>query len=174
MKFKLLVETKNILIVYRSDNLIARSLLLLEGERWRGMRHTLSPAFTGSKLRGMTVLMCDTARQLARHLTSSPHAEINIREPFRRFSADVIATTAYGTVFDSINNPENEFFKHANKIFDMKGTRGLVLAGYIVAPKIMEILKIPLIPKSMREYFFNIILGSIKYREERNKVHFVK
>jgi cytochrome P450 family 9 len=118
----------------------------------------------------MTELMTETGEQLVNYLITTTETELNIRELFRRFTADVIATTAYGTVFDSVNNPNNEFFKHANKVLDLKGLRGLVLAGYILSPKLMEILKIPLIPLKMKEYFFNIIFGSIRYREEQNKV----
>lgn len=152
--------------------MFSRSLLVLRGDEWREMRHHLSPAFTGSKLRGMADLMADSGRQFIRFLAKRPDPEepIEMREAFRRFVADVIATTAYGTEFDSINDPNNEFFKYANNVLNMKGLRGLVLAGYIISPKLMEILGIPLIPQNMKEYFFNLILGSMKYREEQNKV----
>lgn len=39
------------------DPLMANSLVMMKGQKWRDMRATLSPAFTGSKMRQMFVLV---------------------------------------------------------------------------------------------------------------------
>lgn len=52
---------------------------------------------------------------------------------------------------------------------DVKGTRMLVVMGYIIAPKLMAALKIPFLPASLKTYFTNIITNTIKFREENNK-----
>lgn len=44
-----------------SDKLFGNSLLMMKGEKWRDMRATLSPAFTGSKMRSMFALVSDCA-----------------------------------------------------------------------------------------------------------------
>jgi cytochrome P450 family 9 len=75
-------------IVYHKsvDDLLAQSLLSLKGDEWRKMRHSLTPAFTGSKLRGMTELMVQIGLQYSRFMVSraSPDESIDMKNIFRR------------------------------------------------------------------------------------------
>lgn len=41
------------LLDIQSDTLFGKSVILMCGNKWRAMRSTLAPAFTGSKLRNM-------------------------------------------------------------------------------------------------------------------------
>ncbi|GBP58407.1 Cytochrome P450 9e2 [Eumeta japonica] len=52
------------------DSFFGKSLFGLKGQKWRDMRSTLSPAFTGSKLRGMVPLMQDCSENLVQYLKS--------------------------------------------------------------------------------------------------------
>jgi cytochrome P450 len=101
------------------------------------MRHHLSPAFTGSKLKGMIGLIETTCNKYSEFLSKRPdfNEPINIYESFRRMAADLIATTAFGSASDSINNPESEFYKNGTKIMAFTGSRSLVLMGYLMSPK---------------------------------------
>jgi cytochrome P450 len=101
------------------------------------MRHHLSPAFTGSKLRGMIGLIESTCDKFSEFLSKRPDFDepINIYESFRRMAADLIATTAFGSPSDSINDPESQFYKNGTKIMAFGGTRSLVLIGYLMVPK---------------------------------------
>lgn len=47
-----------------TDDFLANSLVTMRGETWRDMRATLSPAFTGSKLRNMFELVSECADEL--------------------------------------------------------------------------------------------------------------
>jgi cytochrome P450 family 9 len=132
------------------------------------MRHTLSPAFTGSKLRGMLPLMETACRNLAAVLVSQN--ETDVRDVYRRFTADVIATTAFGTPSNALNDHKAEFYANGLSLLDFSGTRKLVVAGYILAPTIMRILRIPFLPQKLSQFFCSIICDNIALREERNLV----
>jgi hypothetical protein len=81
----------------------------------------------------------------------------------------VIATTAFGTPSNSVDNLDNDFYNNGMKMTDFKGTRMLVVIGYFIAPKLMAALKIPFLPSSLKTYFTDIISSTIKFREENNK-----
>lgn len=83
------------------NELFGKSLLLLTGQRWRNMRATISPAFTGSKMRKMLQLVVDISEQAAQIVfdeanDSSQPTVRDMKELFNRFTSDVIATTAFG------------------------------------------------------------------------------
>jgi cytochrome P450 len=152
--------------------LFSRTLLSLKGEEWRQMRHQISPAFTGSKLRNMVELITKTGHQFTKFLMKREDFEkpIDMREAFRRFSTDVISTTAFGSVSDSINDNQSEFYNNGVTLLDQSGLRGLTLMGYVLSPKLMSFLNIPFTPKKTTDFFTNIIEENIKYRETENKV----
>jgi len=119
------------------DKLLGRSLLGLQDEEWREMRHHLSPAFTGSKLRGMMGLIESTCTKFSEQLSKRPNFDepLDMYDSFRRMAADLIATTAFGSPSDSITDPESDFYKNGIKIMDLSGLRGLIMAGYLMSPQ---------------------------------------
>lgn len=83
-----------------SDPLFGKALFSLRGQKWRDMRATLSPAFTGSKMRLMFDFVTKCAQQSTEHLEQQIKATGNkdyeMREIFSKFTVDVIATCAFG------------------------------------------------------------------------------
>jgi len=58
------------------------------------MRHSLSPAFTGSKLRGMTELMVQIGLQYSRFMVNRADKEeaIDMKTVFRRYSLRIMSS----------------------------------------------------------------------------------
>lgn len=82
-------------------SLFDKSLFMLTGQRWRDMRATLSPAFTGSKMRQMFELVVDCSEQTTKHLLerakeNSELKSTDMKDMCTRFASDVIATSAFG------------------------------------------------------------------------------
>ncbi|KAF4519173.1 hypothetical protein B566_EDAN008236 [Ephemera danica] len=121
-----------------ADELLGRSLLSLQGDEWRDMRHTLSPAFNGA-----------------------PDGE----HTMRRFAADVIASTAFGTVSDALHNEHDDFYNYGIKLMDMSGKRAFIFMGYLLSPWLMQKLGIPFVPHELSNFFTRSIHTTIKYRE---------
>jgi cytochrome P450 family 9 len=117
------------------DRLIGRSLLGLQNDEWRAMRHHLSPAFTGSKLRAMIGLVESICDKFSNFLSSRPdyNEPIDMYTSFRRMAADVIASTAFGYPSDSISDPEADFYKNGIKLMDFSGRRTLIMMGYFIS-----------------------------------------
>lgn len=124
------------ILLFSVDRLLGRSLFGLKDDEWRVMRNHLSPAFTGFKLKGMIGLVDSICGKYCHFLSSRPdHNEpLDLFTSFRRMAADVIASTAFGFPSDSINNPEEDFYKKGIKMMDFSGIRALIMMGYFISP----------------------------------------
>lgn len=91
--------------------LLAKSLVMMTDQKWRDMRATLSPAFTGSKMRSMFQLVVTSAEEAIKvllaesELNKSQHNgtfEPELKDIFTRCMTDVIASTAFGIEVGSL------------------------------------------------------------------------
>ncbi|CAH2229257.1 jg23724 [Pararge aegeria aegeria] len=58
------------------EPLFGGSLIMMKGERWHDMRTTLSPAFTGSKMRKMLPFMTEISSNIVNHLKEWTQTEL--------------------------------------------------------------------------------------------------
>lgn len=95
------INHPNITLDEKVDPLFGKSLFFLTGQKWRDMRSTLTPIFTGSKMRQMFQLVLDCAEDhtsilLRQANTDSKPFVPELKELFTRYTNDVIATAAFG------------------------------------------------------------------------------
>lgn len=140
------------------------------------MRATLSPAFTGSKMRQIFELMNDVGQQVAQTLTNQikngGENSFEFRELSRKFAVDVIASTALGIEVNSVENPKNEFFEFAT---NMTGRFGSALSmikimAYTFVPKLMLKLKVKLFSEETTKFFQEAVSETMKIRDEQGIV----
>lgn len=105
------VDTKN--------SLFGNSIFQLEDQKWKDMRSSLSPAFTGSKMRAMFELIRDVGEDTVKYLKESKQTVLNLRDFLSRYANDVIATTAFGFQINSNKDRDNEFYKMGEKVTDV-------------------------------------------------------
>ncbi|XP_055696949.1 probable cytochrome P450 9f2 [Phlebotomus papatasi] len=156
-----------------SDPLFGNALFSLRGHKWKDMRATLSPAFTGSKMRLMCDLMVEICEQMVIYLKDDVAKNgLQIHEAKKlisRLAIDIIGTCAFGVKVDSLKDKENEFYVTASNLINLSGlSLQIKLAGYRMFPKIMKRLKIPLFPEGSRNFMKTLILNTIRTREEKN------
>ncbi|XP_037042332.1 probable cytochrome P450 9f2 [Bradysia coprophila] len=153
-------------------SLFGRALFNLRGQKWRDMRATLSPAFTGSKMRQMFELMNLVGQQFANTITdqikNGGENSFEFRELSRKFTVDVIASCALGIEVNSFQNPKNEFHEFA---INMTGSFGsfatmMKIMAYFLVPKIMGKLKVRLFSEEATKFFEDAIKETIKIREQ--------
>ncbi|GAB0096683.1 hypothetical protein DMENIID0001_122260 [Sergentomyia squamirostris] len=157
------------------DPLFGNSLFVLKEQKWRDMRATLSPAFTGSKMRAMLDLMAEVGE----HMVSYLHKEAKekgpqtyeMRELCSRASNDVIATCAFGVKVDSFINKKNEVFCAAKELSNFNSAS--VIIKFIVfrfAPKLLSFFKINLTSIKDSNFIRSLITDAMKIREEKKIV----
>nr|AVL92864.1 CYP450 [Locusta migratoria] len=162
----------------KNNPLSQRMLVALKGKEWHDMRTTLSPAFTTMKMKNMFTLIREIGQQIVTYLDSQT-AEyqvstgnddpltLEMKEFFTRITNDVIATTAFGVKVDSLSEPNNSFYRMGRDLTNIKVAAGI---GYMLAPKIMQLLGIPFFDREAMEFFRSMVIETIETREKQGIV----
>ena len=66
---------------------------------------------------------------------------LELKQFFRRFMNDAIATNAFGVEVNSLKNPENEFYKMGEKITKLTFVGQLRFILFIMVPSLMKVRK---------------------------------
>lgn len=161
---------KNILGV--NDPYLENALLLLTGQKWRDVRTSLSPIFTGSKMRQMFQLVTECGVQTANYFRKESQITdfqvLDMKDVFSRFTCDIIATCAFGIKVDSYNDRENEFFRMGSKMLGFTAFQKFKLMLLRFVPKIATLFQIKFISGSISNFFRILILDTMQVREKQN------
>lgn len=156
-----------------SDSLLSRSLFLMRDKRWREMRSTLSPAFTGSKMRLMLSLVNECAQKFSAHLLTESEGKpkvYDLKDLFTRFASDTIATSAFGLEVNSLRDRVNEFFTTGVAVTNFGGAQALKFFGYSSIPAVMDFFKVKFFSDDQTKFFRDLVHGNMSYREQNNIV----
>ncbi|XP_017777381.1 PREDICTED: cytochrome P450 9e2-like [Nicrophorus vespilloides] len=154
------------LFVPRRDPLWGRNLVALNGKAWQDMRSTLSPAFTSSKLKCMFPLMSECAEKFIDYFLkmNKTVVSIELKEEFSRFANDVIATCAFGVSCNTIEERTNIFMEMGKRVSVLPSFK---FFGTALFPGLFHKLGITLFDPEVGDFFKNIVMETIKVREEQ-------
>ncbi|XP_053685851.1 probable cytochrome P450 9f2 [Sabethes cyaneus] len=158
-----------------SEMLFPKTLFALNDQKWRNMRATLSPAFTGSKMRLMFDLVLECCGSMVKfyqkEIGTQTGREYEMKDVFSRFTNDVIATTAFGIKVDSSQHPDNEFYAQGKKMTQFTRLSVVLrVIGYRLIPSVVGSLGWDIIDQEQREYFSSLIREAVKTRETQGIV----
>ncbi|EAA43284.4 AGAP012291-PA, partial [Anopheles gambiae str. PEST] len=141
------------------------------------MRATLSPAFTGSKMRLMFALIADCGKSMVEHFREEDKKaraaggtgyQLEMKDVMTRFANDVIGTAAFGIKVDSFRDPTNVFISMARSVTNQESlVKVLKMIGYTFAPKLMTRLNIDFLTPEEDQFFRNTILETMRTRQEK-------
>lgn len=155
-----------------SVNIMANSLFMLKGDRWRTMRQKLSPGFTSGKLKDTHDQIKECTDQLINivddNLKVSDHFEI--RELVGNFSTDVIGMSAFGLKLDNIKNGNLHFRKFGKKLFQSDFKQLFVQAMLLFCPKLVIFLKLKQFPEDAADFYGSMFRDVLEYRDRNNVV----
>lgn len=146
---------------------------MLRGQKWKDMRSTLSPIFTGSKMRQMFDLVTDCSDQVSKHFLQKSSDDtkviLDMKDMFSKFTNDVIATCSFGIQVDSFKHPENEFFTIGKSVTDFSKFSAIVkFMIFRLMPKVANALKLRLMGSKITAFFESLILDTMRVREAEN------
>lgn len=132
------------------DPLAARNLFFVKDTAWREMRATLSPSFTGSKMRAMLALVTKSSRQFVDQLSIETAATAGagvyeMKDTFSRYAADTIATCAFGLEVNSLADKENDFFRTGVSATQATLLFMLKFLGFSTVPRFLALLRVRLL-----------------------------
>ncbi|XP_060654528.1 probable cytochrome P450 9h1 [Drosophila nasuta] len=158
-----------------SGTIFSKCLISLNDDKWREMRNTLTPAFTGSKLKAMFELINECSLEGVRYIenelrnANSLDIELEMKDYFERFANDVIASAAFGIKVNSFVDKKNQFYKAGQSVIHFSGLAMIKIILYSIMPRVMKILPISMFDQRKLDYFKTLIFDAIKYRTE-NKI----
>ncbi|KAF9418543.1 hypothetical protein HW555_004692 [Spodoptera exigua] len=150
------------------DPLFGRNLIMLTGTKWRSMRASLSPAFSGARCRSMVPLMTESACAVLNYLQEKITGEqvIDVNTITMSYVNDVIASCAFGFASDSLKDPGNCIFRLGKKAVIQDTTQVMKFFGYENMKSIMKFLGVKLIPTQDAEQFSQLFKSALKARRE--------
>ncbi|EDW92579.1 cytochrome P450 9c1 [Drosophila yakuba] len=158
---------------FDDSSVISKSLLSLRDRRWKQMRSTLTPTFTSLKIRQMFELIhyCNVeAVDYVQRQLDAGTSELELKNFFTRYTNDVIASAAFGIQVNSFKDPNNEFFSIGQRISEFTFWGGLKVMLYILMPRLMKALRVPVMDMNNVDYFKKLVFGAMKYRKEQSIV----
>ncbi|XP_071503040.1 cytochrome P450 3A9-like [Diadema antillarum] len=92
----------------------------LKDDHWREVRNTLTPTFSGAKMKQMSHHVTAGADRLLRNIESSQRTKgyMECKQLYGSFIMDTIASCAFGLEVDSQGDPDHPFVAKANKAFN--------------------------------------------------------
>lgn len=157
----------------QADTMFGKSVILMCGEKWRAMRSTLTPAFTGHKVRNMFEFVDENALNFTRSLITAASQQngamrAEMYHLFGCFAADIIASITFGLELNSFENPTNDFLVHGRRAADFSGfktgIRIILLAWF---PWLMRTINFEFVPRCIKEFFKSTLLDIINERTKR-------
>ncbi|XP_049869526.1 cytochrome P450 9e2-like [Pectinophora gossypiella] len=150
------------------EPLFGGSVLMMKGDRWRDMRTTLSPAFTGSKMRQMMPFMTEISNNIVEYLKENvtPNDDLDVGDLVRRYTNDVIASAGFGLQINSLKDKDNEFFKLGQEMFKFGLYERFMFFITAQFPKLTKKLNLKVFPQKTTDFFQNIVVSTIEFREK--------
>ncbi|EDW01676.1 cytochrome P450 9c1 [Drosophila grimshawi] len=156
------------------SSVLSKSLLSLRDRRWKQMRNTLTPTFTGVKIRLMFDLIQACNVEAVRYVkklqlqstTDGAGVELELKEFFTRYTNDVIATTAFGIGVNSFVDEQNEFFMLGQRVSQFSFWGGIKVLLYIILPRLMKALRVSAIDLNNVAYFRRLVFGAMQQRRD--------
>ncbi|XP_070564204.1 cytochrome P450 3A24-like [Ptychodera flava] len=147
-------------------------LTALRDDKWRNVRNTLTPAFSGSKMRLMTSLLNEcadvTVRVLERHVNEDKI--VKLKQFFGGYSLDGIAMTSFGVDISSQETPNHPFVENIKKLVNVSlfSPVFIILFFFPFLIPLLNYLDISNIPKSVRKYLLSIVDDTINLRKQED------
>ncbi|XP_037909969.1 probable cytochrome P450 9f2 [Hermetia illucens] len=152
----------------QAEPLFGNSLFFLQDQKWRDMRATLSPAFTGSKMRLMFQMVNECGHKASKYLRTQADSkgpiEMDLMDFFTRFTNDVIAICAFGVEINSLTEKDNHFYNMSRKATNFTGLTALKFFLFSNFPRLMRLLRIRLFDESYANTFSSLVLDTMEER----------
>lgn len=151
------------------DDPISAHLFSLDGEKWKTLRHKLTPTFTSGKMKFMFGTVVEVAERFKNCLEEKiqENDEIEIKDLLARFTTDVIGTCAFGIECNSLNDPNATFKNMGEKAFIPRYNPlfQILIHGN---KNISKFFHLKIMPDDVSEFFLNVVRETVEYREKNN------
>ncbi|KAH8354877.1 hypothetical protein KR093_000189 [Drosophila rubida] len=157
-----------------ADDPLSATLFSIEGQKWRNLRHKLSPTFTSGKMKHMLPIVLKVAEEMSKIFNeklSSPK-ELEITDLVGRYTADVIGTCAFGLKCNSQRGANADFVDMGKRAVTERRYYGLLDFFIFGFPELSRRLHLKITTEEVHDFYLRIVRETIDYRlktkEKRN------
>ncbi|XP_055585112.1 cytochrome P450 9e2-like [Uranotaenia lowii] len=157
------------------DSILGNGLISLKGRKWKDMRSTLSPMFTGSKIRHMLPLIDKCALDLCDFVTMQQTdgklIEWDLKDLLAKCLVGVIGSCAFGIDINCFEDADNEFNKAATYLMSQSDFRKVAkILLFMVCPEICKKLGFQVFDDKYKRLFRFLVAETINIRQKNNEV----
>uniref|UniRef100_UPI0035900510 cytochrome P450 3A24-like isoform X1 n=1 Tax=Myxine glutinosa TaxID=7769 RepID=UPI0035900510 len=155
---------------FKMSGILDDALSVVEDDTWKRIRTILSPTFSTGKLKEMVPIIKHYTNILVEHLRQRESQSLDIKRVFGSYSMDVIASAAFSTQVDSLNNENDPFIKNINKLmkFSLLNPLILLILLFPVVVPVLRFFKVSFLSSSIL-HFFNSNLQRMKKTRSKGK-----
>ncbi|CAG0924441.1 unnamed protein product [Notodromas monacha] len=105
-------------ILSKTQKYVRKFLSDLHGQDWKDVRNGVSPVFSSGKIKWMSRLMeecCESLVKVTADRATKNDGLVELRELYGMYTLDVIASCAFGTKIDALDDPKNIFIMKTKK-----------------------------------------------------------
>ena len=151
------------------DDPLSAHLFNIEGAKWKFFRSKLSPTFTSGKMKMMFSSIEQVGDRFVSYLDETEKANkvFDAKDLSQRFTTDVVGSTAFGLEINCLKG-ENEIFKIVKITNEAFTVNNLGMIFKMTFKNLARMLRMPMLPKQVSEYFMNLLSQTVTYREKNN------
>ncbi|KAH8401696.1 hypothetical protein KR009_007399 [Drosophila setifemur] len=158
------------------DDPLSATLFSIEGQKWRHLRHKLTPTFTSGKMKHMFPLVVKVGEELDKifsgKVAPGQGPVLEVVDLVARFTADVIGNCAFGLNCNSLHNPKAEFVSIGKRAIIERRYGGYLDFLIFGFPKLARRLHLKMNVQEVEDFYTGIVRETIDYRlktkERRN------
>jgi cytochrome P450 family 9 len=151
------------------DKMFGKSLFQMFDERWRSMRHSLSPIFTSSKMKMMFGILSECAEEFIENIdnVNGDKIIVDVKEKFSRYTLNGITTAALGFKGDCIKNKDSFIYNMAMDIAKPSTKTNLKILLAIICKPLYVFFGLQVFPEKYKKFFESSIVDVMNERDEK-------
>ncbi|XP_032792176.2 lithocholate 6-beta-hydroxylase-like [Daphnia magna] len=154
------------------SNIVRKWLTVLEGQEWKDVRSSVTPAFTTGKIKKMSLLINDCVHKLCDSIAAQTEGKINAKLIFNAFTMDVIARCAFGLKIDNLGDKDDPFIQNAQIIFNPPSVKTPLILLPFTYPKLFSLFGESLFVSKELKFFFQLLQNMLQERSQsKEKYH---
>ena len=143
-------------------------LSIVNGDRWKKLRATMSPTFSSGKMKHMFEIVHEQAKNFVVHCEKfyDKKEKFDIKESFGRYTMDVIASSAFGIECRSLQKENAIFATMAEKMFSTSIKQVVKTFIIFFFPRLANIIGITFSTEAL--YFFRDVCKQTTAERRKN------
>jgi cytochrome P450 family 6 len=144
------------------------NLFTVKNPLWRSLRGKFTPFFSSGQLKKMSHLIdkisANMVEKVHEDLDENHKIEMELKDLALLYTIDVIASCAFGIEANCLKNPEADFRKAAQKMFENTLKRAFDFAALFMIPQITKLFGVKFFSEFNSKFIFSVIPKDINER----------